>query len=669
MMVSLNWLTDYVDISLPATELGELLTQIGLNLEGIVETDTDIVLDLEVTSNRSDCLGHLGVAREIAAATGAEFRMPEIPELPTTGVAADYTSVEVQCPDLCPRYTARLIRGVKVGPSPEWLIERLEAIGMRSVNNIVDVTNYVLMEYSQPLHSFDHDKLAGGRIVVRRGLSGEVMTSIDETKCHLDENMCVIADAKKAVAVAGIMGGLDSEVTESTTNVLIEAAQFDPLNTRHTSRKLQLMSESNYRFERGIDPVGLERASLRACQLILELAGGELAGGMVDIWADPWQGRTVTLRPARCNALLGMDVQADEQAAILTRLGLTAKLDGETITCQIPPNRADLTREADLIEEVARLAGYNNIPISDKVTHTLTAETLETRTRRTVAEAMTAAGFDEAVTNTFIDAEEAKLFGWNRCVTVDPSNRKTNNALRPTVLPNLLRACKTNQDAGNRDVHLFELAGVFEPGKDGGLPAEHVELGIVSLGELSQLRGALEALIERIAPQAKLDVRSASVAGFAEDAAAKIMLDGEKIGKIGMIDPTVLDHYDLSSDRQVAAAVVCFEAILAKAGRGRTYQGMPKFPAIQRDLSVIVDGEVTWQNLTDAVAQIDQPMRQATDYVTTYTGKQIGQGRKSVTFQLTYRSDETTLRSEQVDAEVDEIISALKKKFAAELRA
>ncbi len=669
MMVSLNWLTDYVDISLPVTDLGELLTQIGLNLEGIVETDTDIVLDLEVTSNRSDCLGHLGVAREIAAATGAEFRMPKIPELPTSGAAADYASVEVQCPDLCPRYTARVIRGVKVGPSPQWLIERLEAIGMRSVNNIVDVTNYVLMEYSQPLHSFDHDKLAGGRIVVRRGLPGEVMTSIDQTKCHLDENMCVIADAEKAVAIAGIMGGLDSEVTESTTNVLIEAAQFDPLTTRHTSRKLQLMSESNYRFERGIDPVGLERASLRACQLILELAGGALAGGMVDIWSDPWQGRTVTLRPARCNALLGMDIPADEQAEILTRLGLGAKLDGETITCQIPPNRADLTREADLIEEVARLAGYNNIPVSDKVTHTLTAETLETRTRRTVGEAMTAAGFDEAVTNTFIDAEEAKLFGWSRCVSVDPSNRKTNNALRPTVLGNLLRACKTNQDAGNGDVHLFELAGVFEPGDNGDLPVEHVELGIVSLGELSRLRGALEALIERIAPQAKLEVRSASVAGFAEDAAARIMLDGEKIGKLGMIDPAVLTHYDLSTDRNIAAAAVCFEAIRAKAGRGKTYQGMPKFPAIQRDLSVIVDGEVTWQDLTDAIAQIDQPMRQATDYVTTYTGKQIGQGRKSVTFQLTYRSDETTLRSEQVDAEVDEIISALKKKFDAELRA
>ncbi|KKK95422.1 hypothetical protein LCGC14_2672970, partial [marine sediment metagenome] len=331
MMVSLNWLTDYVDISLPVEELGELLTQIGLNLEGIVETDTDIVLDLEVTSNRSDCLGHLGVAREIAAATGAEFRMPKIPKLPTSGKVADYTSVEVQCPDLCPRYTARVIRGVKVGPSPAWLIERLEAIGMRSVNNIVDVTNYVLMEYSQPLHSFDHDKLAEGRIVVRRGQAGEVMTSIDGTKCHLDTNMCVIADAEKAVAIAGIMGGLDSEGTESTTNVLIESAQFDPLTTRHTSRKLQLMSESNYRFERGVDPVAVEQASLRACQLILELAGGALAGGIADVWAQPFQGRTVTLRTARCNALLGMDTPADEQAAILNRLGLGAKLDGEVI--------------------------------------------------------------------------------------------------------------------------------------------------------------------------------------------------------------------------------------------------------------------------------------------------------------------------------------------------
>jgi len=273
MNISLNWLTDYVDVSLPVKELGELLTRIGLNLEGVTETDTDIVLDLEVTSNRPDCLGHLGVARELAAATGVEFRPPTIGDLPTSGVASELTSVEVVDPDLCPRYTARVLRNVKVGPSPNWLVERLDAVGLRSINNVVDATNYVLMEYSQPLHSFDYDKLAEHRIVVRRGKGGERMVSIDETTCTLDDSMLIIADAERPVAIAGVMGGLDTEVTEATTNVLIESAQFDPLSVRRTSRKLRLMSESNYRFERGVDPVGVDAASLRACQLILELAG------------------------------------------------------------------------------------------------------------------------------------------------------------------------------------------------------------------------------------------------------------------------------------------------------------------------------------------------------------------------------------------------------------
>ena len=665
MKVSLNWLTDYVDISMPASELADMLTMIGLNCEEVIETPTDIVLDVEVTSNRPDCLGHLGVAREIAAATGVEFRPPAVEMPSTSGSVADMAAVEVHAPDICPRYTARVIRSVEVRPSPAWMLERLEAVGLRGINNIVDATNYVLMEYSQPLHSFDYDKLADHRIIVRRGLGGEEMVSIDETTCRLDESMLVIADAEKAVAIAGVMGGLGTEVTQSTTNVLIESAQFDRMATRLTSRKLALMSESNCRFERGVDPVGIDEASLRACLLILELGGGELADGMVDVWAEPFQPSTVSMRPQRCSDLLGVDIAVERQVEILARLGLSPVPQDERIVCTVPSYRADLIREADLIEEVARMEGYESIPVVGKITHAVTDEGEVQRLRRRVGDALTAAGFDEAITYTFVDAEEAQLFGCESCVCVDATVRRTNNALRPTLLPSLLRACKTNQDAGNDDVRLFELAGVFPKGS-GAMPRESVELAMVATGELRDLRGAVESLVRQISPGAVVDVCPADVPGMARQAAAEIRFAAEPVGVIGCIAPEVAGHYGL--ERRVAAATLRFDALLATSGVQRTYTPVPKFPSVRRDLSLIVQESVNWAELQEAILAIDQPLRVAIEYVTTYRGRPIPDGQKSITVTLVYRSDEATLRSEDVDEQVQQIIAALKERLSAELR-
>lgn len=668
MKVSLNWLTDYVDVSMPVAEMGLLFTNIGTYCDEIIETATDIVLDLEVTSNRPDLLGHIGVARELATATGAKFHKPEIGKLATSGKVEDLTSVEVPAPDLCPRYTARVVRGVKIGPSPSWLVEKLEAIGMRSVNNIVDVTNFVLMEYSQPLHCFDYDKLAGNRIVVRHAAEGEHLVSIDETKCRLDESMLVIADADKPVAIAGVMGGLDSEVSENTTNVLIESAQFDPLNVRRTSRKLSLMSESNYRFERKVDPVAVDEASLRACQLIIELAGGELAEGMIDVWAEPFTPQKIELRPARCNAIFGVEIPTDRQVELLDSLGLEPKADGnsEKIVCTQPSHRPDLTREIDLIEEITRLHGYDKIPVSQKITLSVANESLQHRTHREIINTLNAAGFDEAVTFTFIDVEEDALFGATATVQVDTKVRKTNNALRSTLLPSLLRACKTNQDSGNADVSLFELAEVFPTDGKSALPNQHEELAMVTTGDLRDLRGALEALVRKIDIDETLSAVQCDSAGFATGAACEIKLGDEIIGTMGIISPKVQDRYGL--EKSIAAAAVRFEAILARAGRVKTYRGISKFPAIQRDLSVIVDEEVTWQQIVETITQIDQPLRESSEYVTTYRGKPVAKGRKSVTLSLIYRSGEGTLRGEQVDEAVEQILKMLGEKHAAEIR-
>ena len=670
MKVSLNWLTDYVDVSMPAEELGRLLTGLGMNCEEIISTPTDVVFDLEITSNRPDELGYLGVAREIAAATGAALGPPAIADLPASGNAADFTSVEVLSPDLCPRYTARVIRGVTVGPSPRWLIERLEAIGLRSINNVVDVTNYVLFEYSQPLHCFDHDKLAEGRIVVRRGLGGEQIVSIDGTRCTLDESMLVIADASRPVAVAGIMGGLDTEVNDSTMNVLIESARFDPYTIRRTSRKLRLMTESNYRFERGVDPVGVERASLRACQLLLQLAGGELAEGVVDVWAQPYEPPVVSLRPGRCCALLGFDVPPARQAAILDRLGLRARTEGGRIVCAIPPHRADLRREADLIEEVARLVGYDEVPVHGQVAHAVVAEVPIERLRRAVGAALTAAGFDEAITFTFVDADEAAPFGVADPVCVDAAARRTNNALRPTIVPSLLRACKVNQDAGTSDVSLFELAAVFPPGRQGGVLAdEHTELALVTTRSLRELRGAMESVVAAAAPDAAFDVRQADVPGLAAGAAAEVLLDASPAGWLGCVAAEVLDRYGLEARAgEIAAGVMRFEALAQRYQRTRSYRPIAKFPPVRRDLSVVVDEAVTWRQLLAAVGAVDQALRVEVAYVTTYRGRPIPAGRKSVTLRLTYRSDAGTLRREEVDAQVEQVLAALRKGLAAELR-
>jgi len=668
MKISLNWLSDYVpDVAkVRVPELERLLKQIGLPVEEVLESEADIVLDLEVTSNRGDCLGHIGVAREVAAILDAEFRPPQIGELPTSGKAEDLTAVKVLDPDLCPRYTARVLRGVKVGPSPAWMVERLEAVGLRGINNVVDVTNYILMEHSQPLHSFDYDKLRENRIVVRRARNGEMLVSIDETKCELDDSMLIIADAQRPVAIAGVMGGLNTEVTEQTTNVLIEAAQFDPLSIRHTSRKLQLMSESNYRFERGVDPVGVDKASLRACQLILELGGGELAEGVVDVWANPFEPRKVTMRYARCSALLGLEIPPQRQSRILGRLHLAPEPQADRVVCTIPPWRADLTREADLIEEVARMAGYDEIPVADEVTHPVSPEDVSTRIRRLAGEALAACGFDEAITFTFINQAEADLFGIERTVGVDKLNRKTNNVLRPTLLPSLLRACKTNQNVGNAEVDLFEIASCFPGAAGGQLPDEYVELAMVSAGELSRLRGALEAVVAHLAPQAELAIRPEDAAHLAEGTAAAVVLDGAPIGTIGRIAERLQHHYGL--ERPVVAAAVRFEPLAAATNLTRTYQPVPKFPAVRRDLSVIVDDPVTWQQLAEAVEAVEQPLRDAVEYVTTYRGKPVPPGRKSVTVTLVYRCADRTLRGEEVDEQVQQVLSALRERLRAKLR-
>ncbi len=693
MKVSLNWLTDYVNLgSHSAQQIADVLTRIGLVCDAIDETDADVVFDLDVTSNRPDCLGHVGIARELATALGLPLSQPDLSGLKAAKpTAAELTSVQVLDADLCPRYTARVIRGVRVGPSPAWMVDRLQAVGLRSVNNIVDVTNYVMLEYSQPLHSFDMDRLSEGRIVVRRAKAGEQIVSIDGSRCELNPAMLVIADAAHPVAVAGIMGGLESEIGDKTVNVLLESARFDPMSIRQTSRNLGLLSDSSYRFERGVDPVGVEIASRRACQLILQLAGGQLADhvptkrgaigatfqlppqlaeGVVDVWATPFAPAKVALRPERTNKILGIDVPAERQLELLQSLGLSPVMDAGKIVCTIPSHRADLSREIDLIEEVCRLHGLDKIPLYDRLTHRVVGPSRQEVLRGRLRRAMESSGFDEAMTFTFCDPAEAGLFGFAQPICVDERVRKTNNVLRPTLLCSLLRVAKNNQDVGNTDVNLYEIASVFPPKPHAtadDLPDEYTGLAILSQRSATHIRGALDSALAQLSPTARLDVTPAEIAGLAEGAAANFTIDGKPAGHIGMISQAALDYYGL--EQPCSAAMVRLEPLLAVAEMSWKYRPLPKFPPIRRDLSLLLDEAVTWKELSETIRALNQPELEELDYVGTYRGKQVPPGKKSLTLTLTYRSATETLRHEQADAFVAQVLAAAQKRLAAELRA
>jgi len=432
----------------------------GLNVESQKTVGDDRAIDVEITSNRPDCLGHIGIAREAAVLCGSALKVPEPnPKTATAKTAsaktADATSVVVECLDLCPQYFARVIRGVKVGPSPAWLRKRLEAIGVASINNVADVTNYVLMECGQPLHAFDFDRLHGRRIIVRRARPGEKLLAINQRTYDLQPGMCVIADADHPVGLGGVMGGLETEIGPTAKNVLIESANFSPMSVRNTARKLALHSDASYRFERGIDVAQLDWASRRCCQLILELAGGELLDGAAFAGnAIDHDRPRISLRFARIRQILGIDVPANEAVRILASLGIEPVGTPSSDGCEfVPPSwRRDVLREIDLIEEVARIYGYDKIPQDVPVPLKVSAKTLRDRVTESARTVLTSVGFFEAVTMSFVSEDLANLFqprGPVPKLTVDHSSRKHENVLRQSLIPSLLMSRQVNQRQGN----------------------------------------------------------------------------------------------------------------------------------------------------------------------------------------------------------------------------
>jgi len=673
MLVSWNWLQQYVDLDVTVAEFSDRLTMSGLNLEEFHAVDDDWCIDFEVTSNRSDCLGHLGIAREAAVLYQKPLKVPAASVQAGATETGAVTSVSIECPDLCSQYHARVIRGIKVGPSPAWLVNRLKTVGIPSINNLVDITNYVLMECGQPLHAFDLQKLQGKKIVVRRARPNEKLQAIDHKEYALSSEMCVIADGNHPVAIAGIMGGAETEISTATTDVLIEAALFSPLSIRNTSRKLKLRSDSSYRFERALDPQGPEWASRRCCELILELAGGELLDEPIFMGTlPPAHGEPVKLRFAQLRRVLGIEVPADEATRILEALGLKTleREANSSATFSIPTNRRDLTREIDLIEEVIRIYGYDKIPADAMVPLCASKKRFQDRVSDRVRETLIAAGFYEAMTVSLVSETERKLFiprGELPPLTIEHSDFPEFSRLRQTLIPSLLGSRRENERHGQFHAQLFEIARVYLSA-DKTIPEKQAEPRVVSCVSgraFHELKGVVEQLALRVNPGAIVVVRPWDHAQFVPGRGAEVLLNGSLWGCLGELDRTVTDQLGLRDT--VTVCELDLAILESHANLVPTFQELPTHQAAIRDLNFVLDEPVEWSAVEQIARQAGGPLLETVSFGGQYRGKQIPEGKKSYVVTLTYRADRT-LTSDEIETAQQAVIVACTSQLSATLR-
>ncbi len=687
MFISYEWLKELTETALSPQQVRERLTMVGLAIDAVDEHDGVAVLDVEVPSNRPDCLSHVGIAREVTVIDNGRLHLPASERIKTEARSADLTSVEIKDPDLCPRYAARIVSGVKIGPSPDWLAKRLETIGQRPINNVADITNYVLHELGQPLHAFDFEKLGGHRIVVRRAAGGEKLKTLDGVERTLTNDMLVIADAEKPVALAGIMGGEESEISAHTTDVLIESAYFDPQSVRQTARQLGMDTEASRRFERGADCAGVLRAQQRCVELICQLAGGVATEDAIDVYPQPFNERVVNLRPARVTELTSLTVEPKEIVRILSGLGFEQKeqVDGR-LSFKVPSWRIDVEQEEDLVEEVARHTGYEKIgeelPPSNSSGEYQPSEMKQRSLRR----ALNAFGFDEAISFSFIQ-QDARFelipsFAGHENDQPQLANPIIEDAawMRSTLLPGLLSSVRHNLNHGIRDVRLFEVGRIFTIFKPKELPHETLSLALVATGgaleqdraqaerelDFFDLKGALEAAVDwmNLSP---LSFAQTSARHLRVGQSAQIKLsDGTAIGTIGRLAESVATSYKFR--QPVYVLELDLSALLSGPAKLIQYSPLPRYPSVTRDISLLVNRNVALDEIFAAVKEHEVGDCRSVKLVGTFEGGNIPPSKRSVTLRLEYRSDERTLRDEDVEEYHSRLTSRLLETFGAQQR-
>jgi phenylalanyl-tRNA synthetase beta chain len=640
--------------------------------EHLGRAGSDVVYDLEITPNRPDLNSVIGIAREISAVTGKPLKVPTPTLQEQNDPAEKFVRVRIENRDLCPRYTARVIHGVKIGPSPAWLRERLERVGVRSISNVVDATNYVMLEIGQPLHAFDYHLLSTPEIIVRNATEGEPFTTIDGQKRALTSEILVIADSKRAIAVAGVMGGQNTEINERTVDVLIESAYFKPQNIRRTSRKLDLRTESSYRFERGCDPNAVDWASRRAAQLILETAGGKLARGAVDVYPAPIKPIEITLRHEKVAQLLGIELSAKQNTEYLRALGLEVVSENAV---RVPTFRVDLKREIDLIEEIARIHGVEKIPPTPP-RGAIGAHAYDA-VHDQIAEArrlLTSVGLNEAQGQTLISDTSAKLLSSDLVGLENPLSSDM-NVLRPSLLLGLLDALRHNINHKSLDVALFEIGRIFFANR------EERRVAIALTGrrhptfwtgeerdakfDLYDLKGILEEFLEHFGVRGvTYNRRNESTALLVES--ATIHLGKFTLGEFGQVSPALARRYDLRD--AVLVAELNLDTLLARRNTAKSFKPLPQFPAIRRDVAMLVPESLTHEAVLNAARQAHPANLEAIELFDVFRGKNVPAGQKSMAYAFTYRHAERTLTDAEVNTAHEQLVAQLKQKLGATIR-
>ena len=662
MKISYKWLCELAPITLAPKELAEKLTMTGLAVDSVERLGDDHIFDFDLTSNRPDALSHLGIAREAALVCGMSLKAAESKLRESEEAASAVASIEILDTDLCPRYAARVIRGVKVGPSPKWLVDRLESIGQRSVNNIADITNYVMFEMGQPTHAFDLNLLHERRIVVRRANEGERITTLDGFARELSPEMLVIADADRPVAVAGVMGGQDTEINSDTRDVLIESAYFNPSSVRHTSRALGLDSEASYRFARGVDYEGQVRAADRVSELIVEIAGGKVLRSALDVYPAPIRRDPVWLRESRVERLTGLRTDIENAARILTALEFKVELEaGEKRLSAVAPSfRIDISREEDLVEEVARHLGYDLIDVTLPAWSGAGQYLAGDSQRRRVRNALTSLGFDEAYTFSFVNGERDRefRFGDRAAITVANPIDVNEDVMRSSLLTGLLESLQRNFNHGRRDVKLFELGRIFESSDGQERPIEREILGLVMSGAASpdDWRGARALDFYDLKGAVEVALGSFNLSGFTIDRAsveylhpgqsAVLMKDGVEVARLGRLHPRLGSAYKFRQPAFVAE--IEFGTLLALPVEPARYSAPARLPAISRDVSVLLPEAVAWGEIQEAIAKLEISEIAEVSLFDTYKGKEMTEGTRSLAFRVIYRGDGRTLTDEEV---------------------
>jgi phenylalanyl-tRNA synthetase beta chain len=678
MKFSHEWLRQYVSIAEEPARVGERLTAAGFPLDGLEGSGDAAVYDFDIFPNRPDCMSHLGLGREYAALTGAPLRRPETRLAtggrPTTALAA----VVIEAPDLCARYAARCVTGARVGPSPAWLRRRLESIGARPINNVVDATNFVLWETGQPLHPFDLDLLEGRRIVVRRAVAGETLRTLDGVERRLTADMLVIADARRPVALAGVMGGEATEIREATREILLESAWFDPVSVRRTSRTLGLRTEASQRFERGSDPGAVVSALDRAAALIAEVAGGSVSDPALDVHPRREEPRSLHLRPARAGRLLGTAIGEPVMRQALERREFRVEPASDAQwTVSVPSFRRDIEREADLIEEIARHAGYDVIPTRLPLLDVRPPGRgrIEAGTRA-LRRALQAAGLSEAINYAMAEPGECRLFSESVPTALDNPLQAHASHLRTSLLPGLLRNTTHNLNHGLPGCHLFEIGAVFRRGD--GRTHEDLRVALVLAGrapgshwsaarrevDLYDARGAVELLGDLLG--IPLDFASDTIRWLAPGTALGVRAGGRPAGGLGMLADEVRRRYGIEAP--VFAAEIEAGTVLAAAGGERRFAPLPRHPAVRRDLALVVPLGTPYRAIERRIRDAgDLPIVEVAPF-DRYRGAGVPDGCVGLAVQVVFQHPERTLTAEEVQRAQDAIVAALARDLGVRLR-